>query len=79
MRISDPGVKKAPDTGSGSATLVTCTAHPNIIIPVFKGSISYFFRKSERFLRSEVQGFKTLREKVSAIFYLLILPPLYTN
>ncbi len=33
FRIPDPGVKKAPDPGSGSATLTYCACYDAVLLP----------------------------------------------
>jgi hypothetical protein len=37
FRIPDPGIKKAPDTGSGSATLFSC-----FLSPFLSALVQYF-------------------------------------
>jgi hypothetical protein len=39
FRISDPGVKKAPDPGSGSATLLQRGVHKNVLIEALSSII----------------------------------------
>jgi hypothetical protein len=39
FRIQDPGVNKAQDPGSGSATLVSSTTRPRTLNPAFWAAI----------------------------------------